>query len=229
MMRRNITYQRLAVIGGEPFLHHDLAGFMAGLREGMVPGSKLWLVSNGFWMGGDLSKWKDVFRQADILEISLYIDMMNRVTGISNPDERVCRYNDLIVRIKEMVPSHDVWVRTPANYTERVFTKIEFTEKPEEPTQMCIEVGCVNLMHDGRLLRCAPAARPYFRPDVTGEFLDRVNDPDICYDLTVDDGASVKKWRRGWPLKACSYCTAWKRISVPWSCGIEWYKEKLGM
>jgi hypothetical protein len=81
-------------------------------------------------------------------------------------------------------------------------------------------------LSDGRLCRCPTAAHACDNPKVTKEFLEE-SKSDIFYDLK-EDKSSISEWRKKFPMKACGFCTAWKRSEMERFNDPSYYRKALG-
>ena len=207
LIRRNVSFKTIAVLGGEPFLHHDLASFLRELKTRYH--KRIWLITNGFWLGKPDYDVSEIVKWVDQLDISKYNEIV----------EMVPEFDKKIGKLIETYPKCSFVTR---NNKEK-FTNIYFTKKYEMPTRKCTEASCVNMTSDGRLCRCPVAAHARDNPDVTQEFLDAC-DKEIFYNFK-DGEESIYECRTRYPMKACGYCTAWKTNSVERHSDVTYYKN----
>lgn len=201
MKRRDISFQTIGIIGGEPFLHSDLEGFCEGIKNRYK--CRVIVTTNGFW----LKNWKknqSIIQLLDEIIFSVYA-----------PIASVIDFAKLVEEISSFSPKTKIKKRD--NITH--FSEIKFTSKPEVPSDYCDwQADCTNLLVDGKLARCGVGAYAKANPSATKEFLTSSNS-DMFYDLSKDNGRDFKKWKEKYPLEACKFCTMWKKNMVPWQNG----------
>lgn len=200
MIKRNIHFSEIGVLGGEPFLHSNIVEFVNQLKSKYD--KKIIVTTNGFWLGKNYSKYEKLFSQVGRMFISIY------------PPIEAAIGKDKIHKIIEDIRSEyqlDIQLRDNI----RAFMEIEFTSTPNIPTSFCsAQANCTNLLPNGKLARCGVGAYAHKNPSVTSEFLE--DQQDMFYDLTKDDGRDFKIWKEKYPLKSCNFCTMWKEKWVPW-------------
>jgi hypothetical protein len=202
MVRRGISFDRIGVIGGEPFLHSDLTGFVRQLRE-RYPFATFALTTNGFWLSDEaIDRYRPLFRSVAALHVTLYPNLVAR-QGRDEVDR-------LIGRLRAEFPALAVEVR------EGDFLRCDFSRAADPPTRYCsAQAGCTNLRADGLLYRCSVGAYAHANPTATPEFL-AARAHGLVYDLGVNDGADFASWLSRWPLEACSFCNVWREQWEPW-------------
>ena len=201
MLRRNINFDTIGILGGEPFLHSDISNFVLSIKNRYK--KKVTLTTNGFWLRKDWKKYHEMFSILSDMWISIY----NPIEKSIGRDKMISEIN----QIKQMYSNMNVTLRDHITH----FIELKFTSEPEKPTSFCHAQGnCTNLMPDGRLARCGVGAYADKNPEATKEFLNNLDD--LFYDLTIDDGKSFEEWKTKFPLRSCDYCTMWKNKSIPW-------------
>jgi len=201
MSGRGLRFKTLSIMGGEPFLHPDLDGFV--LELGSRFDLPMVLTTNGFWMNEETVTAHDaMFERLTRLFISFYPTVVNKVLG---GEERASKLASMIA---ERHPRLDVDIRRPTTFYEH-----RFSAEPMEVDAYCPAADCTALLADGRVSRCGLAAHARHNPGVSEAFL---AEDDIFYDLSDPEAGDFWHWRYKWPLKACAYCTHFKRKIVPW-------------
>lgn len=200
MINRNIEFQTIQILGGEPFLHSDLPHFVNEIKNRYK--KHIHLTTNGFWLGKDYSKYDNLFKTINRMFVSIYPTIENAIGReklINAINEIKCQYN-LEIILRDNIQK---------------FIEIKFTSLPHIPTTFCHAQGnCTNLLPSGKLARCGVGAYAHKNPTVTAEFLD--SNEDMFYDLTVDDGRDFKIWKEKYPLSSCNFCTMWKEKWTDW-------------
>jgi len=159
------------------------------------------LTTNGFWLSeANIEKYTPILEQLDILCISLYPNIVDRIGG----KETITPYLD---EIRKKFENLKLEVRS----IER-FNTFEFLSEPIGVDRYCGVADCTCLLADGRMARCGVGAFAKMNPSVTQEFMDA---GDMFYDLK-DPREDFWLWRKRWPLKSCSFCTQFKNNSVAW-------------
>lgn len=200
MVRRNIKFESIGILGGEPFLHSDLISFVSQIKERYS--KNIILTTNGFWLEKDYSKYKKLFLQTNQMFLSVYPTIKDKIGQ-----------NKIYDSIKDIESKYGLKIKIRANV--RSFIEVKFTKIPEEPSKFCkAQANCTNLLANGKLSRCGVGAYAYKNPSATSEFLNATED--MFYDLTKDDGRDFKAWKEKYPLEACKFCTMWKSRWVPW-------------
>jgi hypothetical protein len=202
MIKRNIIFNSIGIIGGEPFLHSDITNFSNEIKS-RYKFANIMITTNGFW----LNRYKEYNKLFSIISrfiISIYEPIEKSIGG----------RNKIIEIIKNISSSHPhikFEVRGPVNK----FGEVQFSSEPIKPTKYCHwQSDCTNLLPNGRLARCGVGAYANKNPNVTKEFLS--DNKDMFYDLTVDDGRSFKEWKEKYPLKACYFCNHWQTNLKDW-------------
>ena len=200
MKRRNILFNTIGILGGEPFLHSDLEGFCRGIKERYK--CRVIVTTNGYW----IKNWernKGIIRLLDELIISIYEPIENSISR-ELLDRKISELSDF---------NPAMGIRKRDNITQ--FAEIKFTSQPEIPSAYCDwQADCTNLLADGRLARCGVGAYSRKNPGVTEQFTN--SSDDMFYDLSKEDGRDFKYWKTKYPLEGCKYCTMWKKKMVPW-------------
>jgi hypothetical protein len=200
MLDQKMTFKSISIMGGEPFLHTDLHGFVFELADAFD--LKLVLSTNGFWLSpSGVKRHKPLLSRLSLLNLTVYPPLAERFGGM----ERIPELLDLI---RNQHPGLDIVVRKAFS-----FYVLEFTEEPMVVDRYCGAADCTCLLPDGRLARCGPGAFADLSPHVSKAFLQHRGD--IFYDLKSDTG-DFWMWRRRWPLEACRYCTHFTRKTKPW-------------
>jgi hypothetical protein len=192
MAELGIGYSFISVLGGEPFLHPDLEGFVRKLRAY----KPVKITTNGFWMRDGVEKWAGVLELVDILTVSHYPDD----PGVPARVEELRRRHPRITYELKNVERFQTWRLLP---------------EAEEPSGCCRahEWKCIWLGPDGRLAKCW-AALHTAKPEAAAGFKDACADG-MFYDLS-GDGEGFEAWRDRYPLPACRWCSAWRKEEAPW-------------
>lgn len=200
MIYRNIEFETIQILGGEPFLHSNLPDFVTTIKNRYQ--KNIHVTTNGFWLGKDYSKYDDLFKIINKMFISIYPTIENAIGR-----------EKLLSVINEIKSKYNFEIILRDNIKK--FMEIKFTSTPEPPTSFCHAQGnCTNLLPNGKLARCGVGAYANKNPSVTAEFLN--NNDDMFYDLTIDDGRDFKLWKEKYPLNSCNFCTMWKENLVDW-------------
>lgn len=201
MIRRNIFFKSIGILGGEPFLHSDIFGFTNQIKN-RYKFAHIMITTNGFW----LKRYKEYHNLLSIIS--------QLIVSIYQPIEQSIGKKQIIKildEIKERYPNLIIKKRGPVNK----FGEVQFSSSPINPTKYCHwQANCTNLLPNGRLARCGVGAYANKNPNVTKEFLS--DHRDMFYDLTVDDGRSFKEWKEKYPLKACYFCSHWQTNLKDW-------------
>jgi hypothetical protein len=194
-----VQFYCLSIMGGEPFLHPDLAGFMRPLRQ-KYPHS-LMVTTNGFWLGAkDVSRYDAVFEQADILIVSLYPNMKPSYGSLEEATEKL-----------KMVEARHPHLRTEIREIDS-FVEIPFSEASLKVDRYCGVADCTVLLADGRLARCGVGAYAHWNPKVSQAFLAA---EDLFFDLKHPK-EDFWLWRKRYPLNVCQFCGHFQAKRIPW-------------
>jgi len=190
---KEINFEMISVMGGEPFLHRDLIRFVLQLRQ-RFPQKRLAISTNGFWLGTEqIDSYELLWKITDILFLSLYPNLLH---GLTNQD--ISRF---LKQIKKYNPNISIELRE-----KKAFRSIEYLEKPEEPSVFCGTSECTTLLADGRLARCGLGGYAHYNPHVGKNFL---KSSQMFFDLKQSFSVGTFwNWRRRWPFDACLYCTS---------------------
>lgn len=184
----------LSLIGGEPFLHPDLPTFLDAIRPF---GRKLEIWTNLFWLDWPaIDRYAPVFERLDILACTLYSAYCGEPGGLETKLRQ-------LASIQERFPRLNVWWVSPSPVRE--FAAVEFTADPVEVRDpACVFRGCLNLLHDGRMIRCC-----FVRRILAG---DTPVNPNAVENLTYDlgppvDADDLAEWLSADPLDVCRFCS----------------------
>lgn len=204
MIRRNIKFNQIGILGGEPFLHSNLFGFVNSIKQRYK--KNIVITTNGFWLGKDYSKYDNIFRIIEKMFVSIYPTIESSI-GID-------KINKSIEEIRTKY-NLDIVIRSGKKSSINSFIEVKFTTKPEIPTSFCKAQGdCTNLLPEGKIARCGVGAYAKKNPNATFEFLSKTED--MFYDLTKDNGRDFGEWKTKYPLESCNYCSVWKKNWVSW-------------
>ncbi|MGP9811908.1 radical SAM protein [Rhodopseudomonas sp. NSM] len=193
MHDRHVKFDAVNILGGEPFLHKNLADFVHRLRAGMAYRARFVITTNGFWLG-EMDDYPSGLEAGDGITFSRYADVIHDVGGVD-------RYNSLIEKLKRTRPEN---IDTNDAFH---FREWQFTEEPMYGFPLDCELADnVSLADTGEVHRCCVAPASRFSPRVTKAFLDRVDE--LEYRIDADEGLSLKDWLRSPLPDACAYCTA---------------------
>lgn len=184
MAAAGVMVDELCAIGGEPFLHPDLAGFLGAARPFA---QRLSSMTNLFWLRGpsDLQRHAAILDRLDLLVVTYY----RTYGGIE-------QQGPLVDVIRRRWPRLDVVSFTAA--TVETFAKIEFHAEPRAADKRgCCFRGCTQLYADGTLARCCVSRRPGFPWHA----------PRARYDLRRLDCDTLAAWLAEDPLPACAFCS----------------------
>jgi hypothetical protein len=182
--------QWIRVIGGEPFLHSDLKGFILGVRKHKP---KIAVTTNGFWLN-EIEKFRDVLPVIDDLHISIY------------PDMELANWRQQVEKVRKVF--HGVFRVT----VEEMYS-MEYSSIPQKLPLECHHLLCPCLRPDGKIYRCSSAAyATEWNPYVTGEFVKTAGS--LVLDLSRDIGAKeLHEWVNSERFEACRYCNLPERES----------------
>ena len=206
---RGVEVDKLAITGGEPFLHRSLGSFISDVKEAARP-ALTEVFSNCFWLRDEASidKHDDVLKVVDRLHYSLYHPIVDRI----GPEE--------IQRLLEVVRLRyghlDVAAFVPG--VNKTFALVTFYDSPVErlPHQTCPVKTCTQLRADGKVYRCTQGLALEGHPGMSEGF--RAS-KDIVFDLERDEGRDFEEWAKRWPLDACAWCSCGhgRETPIPWT------------
>lgn len=200
LCRRKIPFEELSVMGGEPFLHSDLAHFVQTLK--MRYRKRMMLSSNGFWLSdAGIRYHRDLLMLTDVLFISRYPNIAKEVGGND-------AFEYWVNELRRCHPHLHVDVRA----MEHSWRELSYTSEPLIVNKHCFNAECTNLLADGRMARCGPGAYAHLDHSICPEF---TGSNDMFYDLKTDN-SDFWMWRKRWPLDACKHCTHFKATTVRW-------------
>ena len=181
------------VIGGEPFLHSDIAKFVFQLRSQIKVKRLLSLTTNGFWVSASaISQYSDLFDCLDVLNISVYPKIVEKLGGMSRlydfADLIRCRYPLLRVNLYHAFRFHP-W---------------KYCSKPVFGPESCWWKDCTMLNIDGTVARCGVARNAMVHPRVSSEFV--LNRHEMFFDLNSNIG-DFEHWYLKFPYASCFYCS----------------------
>lgn len=200
--RYKLPYTTISLMGGEPFLHPDLAGFARGIRR-RYPKREILVTSNGFWLSEqDIIEHDPLWESINAIHFSQYPNIVHMLGG---PE----RYYALLAFLDKRHPHLRVFAPK-----KNEFRKLWFQDQPMPVSRYCVNSQCTALLPDGRLARCGPGAYMHFKDDLPRAFRESEH---MFYDLTKYERYEFAFWRARYPLDACSHCglsrverTAWK-------------------
>ncbi|WP_420134397.1 radical SAM protein [Rhodopseudomonas sp.] len=191
MYSDRIKFAVINILGGEPFLHSNLSGFVRRLREGMAYPARFVVTTNGFWLN-EMDEHPSGLEAGDRIIISRYADVIRDVGGID-------RYNSLISKLSQTRP--ETIEITDAFH----FREWEFSEEPVYGFPLdCDLADNVSLADDGTVHRCCVAPASRFSPRATKAFLDRSEELEFKLNRDTD----LRSWLQSPLPDACGYCTA---------------------
>lgn len=181
----------VTVIGGEPFIHSDLNGFILGIKKRY--NVKIAVVTNGFWLA-DIDNHLSSLENIDILGISIY------------PDNNINNVDQFVGRLKSKFPNLEV---RKSNVEKMIV--VSFVSDPFINQKNCGCLNCMGLRPDGKLYRCSLAGYAEWSPNVTKEFLEERKE--MVLDLTKDEN-DIKAWADRDDFSVCMYCTYPRDVRV---------------
>jgi organic radical activating enzyme len=218
LCQKDIKFDTIGIIGGEPFLHTDLFGFVSAIKT-KYHNKKIALMSNGFWLG-QVEKFENIFPLLSRLSITLYPKQSVKVD--KDVDAVLAKSPKLTLLKRDETPFYELneYTNTALNNQKLTvvikklscFYKIEFSSTGVCPNKVCRHSKCSLLKSDGTLWRCAVAAYANLNPGVSKEFLKFRED--LCYDLSGT--RNFQEWTTKWPFDACKYCSVWKSEKSSW-------------
>lgn len=200
--KKGIEYDMISVMGGEPFLHKNLTGFVLELRR-RFPRKSLAISTNGFWLGEEqIESYQMLWKLTDILFISLYPNLLR---GLKDGGD----VTPLLHKITKHNPHLKIDLRQ-----KQTFRMIAYSEEPVEPNTFCGTSECTTLLADGRLARCGLGGYAGYSPDVGEAFRSSKH---MFFDLNRKfSKGEFWNWRRRWPFDACYHCDSYKWRETNW-------------
>jgi len=182
----------MAALGGEPFLHPCLDKFLSLVKP---HANRLETMSNLYWLRGeqDIESKQKVLTQLDRLVVTYYKPYCERVGGV----EQIKRLVQLIGEKHPHLQVHE----TRGGMVE-TFAAVEFSadSKPIKG-EKCSFRNCLNLLKDGRLMRCCFVRRVLAGDTRAG------GARDLTFNLGGDvDRDKLEQWLTEFP-DICSYCS----------------------
>ncbi|MFC0242845.1 hypothetical protein [Rhodopseudomonas telluris] len=194
MYDQGVKFDTINILGGEPFLHKNLADFNRRLRAGMTYRARFLITSNGFWLG-EMDEYPSGLEAGDGITFSRYSDVIHDLGGLD-------RYNSLVEKLKRTRPEE---ISTNDAFH---FREWHFTEEPRFGYPLDCELADnVSLTDTGEVHRCCVAPASRFSPRVTKAFLDRVDELEYRIDRE-EQGIELRDWLKSPLPDACAYCTA---------------------
>lgn len=182
-----LTNQELLLAGGEPFIHSDLIGFVAELREA-IPSLPIVIATNGGWLSDrNVEKYEPVFRMIHRMTITQY-QKLNL-----DPVPKIRQWTKVVVR-----PRYE-------------FAQPSFSSEWKEPVipdiakaegGYCRFVDCIQLTHDGRLMKCPAGYVADAKFPSTPQFNSSI---EMYYDI-ANPKEPFQTWWERYPFDACYYC-----------------------
>ncbi len=188
----HIRYNHISIMGGEPFLHPDLEGFMRAFRERY--NKPLMLTTNLFWLSEEaIRAYHRIWQLTKLLFVSYYPNLLRTIGGEQRADK-------LIELLRSRHPHLDIDIRR-----QQVFTELEYSRTPLEVEFFCPMSECTVLRSDGVLARCGFGGFSYQNPQAIPEVADSEQ---MFFDLKQPfKPGKFWHWRNRWPLDACMHCT----------------------
>jgi hypothetical protein len=189
------AWEILALIGGEPFLHPDPPAFLDAIRPF---GRLLEMWTNLTWLrsAADIDRHAATLARLDLLPVTFYADA-------DRPAGRLAETRALLDAIRQRFPRLAVYSPGPDPTTE--FAAVAFTADPRPIVEArCNFRGCLNLLDDGRLMRCC-----FVRRVLLGDApFEPASIAEIVYDLRPPiDAAALSAWLAAPALDLCRYCS----------------------
>jgi len=199
--KNNIPFHKISIMGGEPFLHSDIIGFIKVLYE-KYPDKNYILTTNGFWLNErNIEKYEELWKILYSLSVSFYPNIIKKIGG-----ERKARL--LLDKIKKKFPNIQIHIPD-----KTIFRELSFHSTKHIVDKFCGNSDCIALLSDGKMARCGAGGFSHLNPYVTEEFK---NATQMFYDLNNFDCDSFWLWRNRYPLDACSYCGLLEGESHKW-------------
>lgn len=194
MSRHGIQWEAIDILGGEPFISPHLGPLAEILRQ-YTP--RLGIMSNLYWLTSEesIAKRDQILRNIDSMVVTYYRPIVTRLGGLEE-----------IQRLLEIIRSRygiHVWHFNPGIVD--AFATFEFHQDPRPiVSPECNFRDCVQLLADGRLLRCCVARRV-----LAGE---RHVARDVLSDATYDVGGTIDRdellaWLARPLIRLCSHCS----------------------
>ena len=192
LARNGVVCDLLSIMGGEPFLHHNLPDFCIKLV--LRYERPLYMTTNGFWLSKEnIRLYKDLWPLVYGLKVSRYPSMEKRLGGEA-------RIQELFREIRLYNPQ--IKVEWPNKYA---FNELKFFEEPVQPEIYCFNVNCLALLTDLRIGHCGAGAYRHLAPEgvLSRNFLES---KDMFYNLKDFRMDSFILWHKRYPLDACGFC-----------------------
>ncbi|MDL2207205.1 radical SAM protein [Desulfovibrio sp. OttesenSCG-928-M16] len=207
----DILYERcwypryLVIIGGEPFLHPDLSGFVEKISN-RYPFASLSITSNGFWISEEnLKRCERIFQRLSRFIITVYPNMHKRINEaipICDIKPLVCSmYPHLEVKVRDLVKRNKFY---QANFD----SKLDEGEYPQ-----CGETRCSSLLPNGNLSRCSTIA---YATASNKKFRFLLDYPDVFFNVFTWPEDFVQ-WLNRIPFDACARCPFAQPLTSFWS------------
>lgn len=209
MLRRNIDFGKIVILGGEPFLHSGLFELLKELRGRYK--KQIDVFTNGLWLSGP-EKYLESLKYVDNLIFSKYPGVLEKIPDF---DERVNKISSLVKGCQTSI----------ARFSG--FVDVDFIDKCVKPTRPCKSSNCLILESNGILWRCPTVSRAIDNVMAGKGILD-ARSKDAWYDLKKDDGKDFGDWVRRYPFEACGYCTVWEDRWIPWRSDVGYYRRIIG-
>lgn len=188
MHLQGITWRTIDVLGGEPFLAPRFDELLAGVRR-YTP--TLGCMTNAFWLRSelDIESFDVVFQLLDNMIVTLYTPIVERNGGLEN-------VRRLLGIIRERHPKLKIWHFYDQPVTH--FAAVEFhDDRREIVNTQCNFRDCVQLMPDGKLMRCCFARR-----------VERDFAADMTFDIIGDiNKQALREWLSRDVLDLCHHCS----------------------
>ncbi len=199
--KNNIRYNHISIMGGEPFLHPDLEGFMRAFKKRY--NKPLMLTTNAFWLSEEAIKaYQSVWQLTKLLFVSYYPNLLKSIGGEQQADR-------LIELLRSSYPHLAVDVRK-----QHIFTELEYSRRALDVEFYCGMSECTVLRPDGVLSRCGFGGFSYQNPYAIPELTESA---DMFFDLNQPfKPGRFWHWRKRWPLDACAHCTGVLHKKVSW-------------
>ncbi len=191
-VKNQIRYNHISIMGGEPFLHPDLPGFMEAMQRRY--NKPMMLTTNGFWLCEEAIKaYHPVWKLTKLLFISYYPNLLKTIGGEAKADA-------LLDSLGRAYPHMEIRIRR-----KNQFTELDYSSAPLNVEFFCNMSECTALRPDGTLARCGFGAFAHQNPYVDSEFLDS---QEMYFDLKLPfKPGRFWHWRNRWPLDSCAHCT----------------------
>jgi hypothetical protein len=200
LIQNGITFENIAITGGEPFLHPDLPVFIDELRE-RYPDKEIGLTTNFYW--ANEKKIRSIapnLRSLDKMLISKYPNTVAKVGGNR-------QFDSLVNLLRDRCPALEISV---ADGSHLIAWELH-TDK-RKPKAYCCTSDCYVLRTDGKISHCSVGVGVENR----AEYAEIANESkERLYDLTQGISGFLS-WTRKYPIDLCSHCTLWRGVRMPW-------------